>query len=183
MAEPEKPAREHDKDEESTGKSPLFSRKSLMILVMALFVEAVVAAFLARAVGGSQQKEETDTPANKTRISLVKKEYVDLDGPTFSIQVAPNVYQTVQIRWIHVEVDPDLDEEDLENLKTSIENLGYEIKQSLQEIVEYEGHENLLVPQKCQRLQNKLRQEIIRMLGVTDKEVKAVIYDTVQIQG
>ncbi len=184
MPEPEKPGRDRAGDEESGRKSPMFSHKGLVILVVALLMEAVVAAFLARAVGGTPPGDDEDIAApRKEQILLIKKEYVDLDGPTFSVRVAPNTYQTVRVRYVRIEIDPDLDEKNFNNLKQSIENLGYEIKQSLQEIIEYEGHDNLLVPQKRQRLQNKLRQEIIRMLGVSDKEVKAVIYDDVQVVG
>jgi len=183
MAEPGNPAKERGNKEEPTGRSPMFSKKGLVILIVALLLEAVTAAFLSRMVSGGSSQEEDLPDRERQRIKVIEKKYIDLEGPTFSVAVAPNVYQTIRVSKIHVEVDPELEAEDLENLTTSIENLGYEIKQSLQEIIECEGHENLLVPRKRQRLQNKLRQEIARMLGLTDKEIRAVIYDTVQIHG
>lgn len=182
MVEPDKQGKERAREEAPPKKNPTFSHKGLAILIVALLMEAVIAAFLARAVGGTPPKQEDLPQQNKTRMPLIKKVYVDdLEGPTFSVPIAPNVYQAVQIRWIRIEIDPDLDEENTNNLKQSIKNLSYEIRQALQDIVLAEGHENLTVPQKRQRLQNKLRQEIIRMVGVTEKEIRGVIYETVQI--
>ena len=52
-----------------------------------------------------------------------------------------------------------------------------------QNIVISDGYRNILLPRDRQRLQSKLRQEIMRLMGgnVTEKEIKAVIFDTFQI--
>jgi flagellar basal body-associated protein FliL len=186
MPEPEKPAKEQrpkqqQQEEPQPQKVRLFSYKGLIILVVALLVEALIAGVLMSTVvrgeskGPTQQKVESFPRVTKTNVTL--------EGPTFPVQVSPDNYRTVQVRNIVVELNSELDETSINNLKDNLTDLNYEIKDALKNIIISEGYQSILLPKDQQRLQNKLRQEIIRLLGgnVSEKEIKAVFLDGAQI--
>jgi flagellar basal body-associated protein FliL len=117
------------------------------------------------------------------QLSRQPRAHVTLDGPTFAVQMTADTFRTVTVRTIVVELNADLDETSLKNLEENLRDLNYEIKDALQNIIISEGYQSILLPKDRQRLQNKLKQEIIRLLGanVGEKEIKAVLFDSFQI--
>jgi flagellar basal body-associated protein FliL len=180
MPEPEKPTKERAKAEEPPQRARMFSGKGLIILIGALVLEAVAGGILISTMAHGQTK-----PAQKaveSKFPRKPREYVPLDGPNFQVQEAPGAFRTVVISKIQVEVDAGLDEKSLQNLKDNITSLGFEIKDALKSIIIADGYQKLLTTTGTQQLQNKLRKEIIRLLGdgVTENDVKAVIFDGIQ---
>jgi flagellar basal body-associated protein FliL len=182
MPEPEKLVKDRARQEEpQLAKKTLFSSKGLIILIAALALEAIAAGVLMSTVARGQSNKDDQQKVEPFPLQL--KRHVTLDGPTFAVQETDNTFHTVQIRTIVVELDSQLDTASLDNLEANLKDLNYEIKDALQNIVISDGYRNILLPRDRQRLQSKLRQEIIRLMGgnVTEKEIKAVIFDTFQI--
>jgi len=184
MPEPEKTMKDQratQREELPPMRPPMFSHKGLMVLVAALVLEALAAGLLMNTMVRGENRPAAQPQA--TQFARQPRAHVALDGPTFSVQTTADTFRTLTVRTIVVELNADLDQTSLKNLEENLRDLNYEIKDALQSIIISEGYQSIMDPKDRQRLQNKLRQEIIRLLGgnVGEKEIKAVLFDTYQI--
>lgn len=191
MPEPDKQTKERPKQmqpqaqqkqqEEQSPKKPMFSAKGLIVLVAALFLEAIACVVLmvnmAHGSNGAEIKKADTAP----KVARAERKYVSLTGPLFTVQEAPGDYRVVQVAGIEVEIDASLDKDSQKNLEDNLKDLNNPIKEALQSIIVAEGHAKLVDPVGKQKIQNRLRQQIIQLLGVSEKEIKSVYLDSCQI--
>jgi len=112
-----------------------------------------------------------------------KEKYVLIEGPIFAVQKSPGIYDTVQIKQVFVQLNPDLEPTRMQALMTNIMQSRVEIKEALQQIVLTVGYQYLFNDEKRAMMEGRLRQEIIRILkgNFSDKDVKGVVLDKYSI--
>jgi len=106
-----------------------------------------------------------------------QEKYVPLDGPIFSVQKSPGVYETVRIGQIFIQTDSAMDPVRAEALRANIIQSRVDIREACRQIVTSVGYQYLFNDEKRATMEGRLRQEIIRILKgkFTDKEVKGVV--------
>jgi len=172
----EKPKAEDKGAEGTTVKEAMFSKKGLMIMLVALLVEGVVAAALFSAMSkGTAGEAEQERKIGLTRIN---REYIEIDGPVVPVRKGVGGHATCSVKTIHIVIDPSLSAEDREILEYNIDKMKILIKQRLTDYLKQEGYERLMQGSNTRQvMQNRLREDIIRLLGVTEREIRDVELD------
>jgi hypothetical protein len=106
-----------------------------------------------------------------------KNPYMWIEGPSFGVQKSPGYYETVQISQIFIELDPALEPAKRNLIVINITSSRFDIKEALQNIILKVGYQNLFIDEKRSLIENRLRQEVVRILGgsAADKDIKDVI--------
>jgi len=174
---PQEKAKAEEKDAEGAAeKQAMFSKKGMMIMLVALLVEGVVAAaiFSAMSKGTAGEVE----PERKIGLTRINRDYIEIDGPVVAVPKGVGGHATCSVKKIHIVVDSSLSPEDREILEYNIDKMKILIKQRLTDYLKQEGYERLMPGGNIRQvIQNRLREDIIRLLGVSDREIREVVMD------
>ena len=161
---------------EAAEKQAMFSKKGMMIMVVALLVEGVIAAVLASAMSKGTAGEAT--PERVIGLTRIDREYIEIDGPMVPVPRGVGGHATCRVKKIYIVIDPNLSGEDREILEHNINKMRIKIRQRLTDYLKQEGYERLMQGSNTRQvIQNRLREDIIRLLGVSDREIREVELD------
>jgi hypothetical protein len=106
------------------------------------------------------------------------QQYVLIEGPLFSIQKSPGIYETVRIKEIFIDLNPTMDANRMVALRANIIQAQVDIKEACRQVVTAVGYQYLFNDEKRAIMEGRLRQEIIRILkgNFTDKDVTGVTF-------
>ena len=174
-AAPDKAAEKNGAAEE-TVKHPMFSKTGLIILLMALLVEGVIATVMS---GSLSKGSDASEPVKKREIGIsrLERDYIRIDGPTVAVPRGVGGHEMCRISQIHIVVDSELSEKDRETLENNIINMENKIKQSLAGYLKQQGYENLMLVNTMRLIEKKLRDDLLRLAGVTEREIREVELD------
>ena len=174
---PQEKAKVEDKGAEGAAeKQSMFSKKGLMIMVVALLVEGVIAAALSSAMSKGSVSEAA--PERTIGLTRINRDYIEIDGPVVAVPKGVGGHATCSVRKIHIVIDSSLSPEDREILEYNIDKMKILIKQRLTDYLKQEGYERLMPGGNIRQvIQNRLREDIIRLLGVSDREIREVVMD------
>ncbi len=161
------------KDGESSAKQPMFSSKGMIVLVAAVILGGVIGMLGSGVMGKSASAEgEAEIPK---RVKEIKRDTIIIDGPTLSVRDGAGGSISCRVRNIYIVVDPELTPDERETLEKNIKDWEIEIQLKLSGYLMREGYENLNTPGIIRTtLANELHAEILRLLQVTQKEIRQV---------
>ena len=169
-----------DKKKEATGNAseaapstPMFSKKGMIVLLVALVIEGLVASLLFGAMGtGAAGEGEDGNDARVKPLNIVK---VEIAGPSVSVSDGLGDSRGFNVKTIRIYIDSELSENDQEILKKNIEIRESEIRSKLASFIRQQSIGDLVNQIMIhEMLADKLKPEIIKLLDVTDREIKEV---------
>ncbi len=170
-----------DKKKEATGNAseaapstPMFSKKGMIVLLVALVIEGLVASLLfgAMGTGAAGEGEDGNDDARVKLLNIVK---VEIAGPSVSVSDGLGDSRGFNVKTIRIYIDSELSENDQEILKKNIEIRESEIRSKLASFIRQQSIGDLTNQIMIhEMLADKLKPEIIKLLDVTDREIKEV---------
>ena len=148
----------------------------LMIMLVALLVEGVIAAAIFSAMSKSTAGEVE--PERTIGLTRINRDYIEIDGPVVPVRKGVGGHAICKVSTIYIVIDPSLSAEDREILEYNIDKMKILIKQRLSDYLKQEGYERIMQGSNTRQvIQNRLREDIIRLLGVTEREIREVELD------
>ena len=121
--------------------------------------------------GGDTGEEEGD----QARVKLLNIVKVEIDGPSVAVSDGLNGAKYFHVKHIRIYIDSELSEAEQEVLKQNIELRKSEISSKLASFVRQQSIVDLMNRVMIhEMLADKLKPEIIKLLEVTDREIKDV---------